>query len=112
MPTQTLGYYSVALPSFFASIENESNLNYFFSSSFRQNQVFATGEAANLYANKPSIQQAAFENMNPNAAKIEENGLNASLLAEIEKIYGNADDVKKETIETTAFKLGLIDKLT
>jgi hypothetical protein len=107
----TVEKWSVKLPSFYASIQNELNFNSFFESRINHRQFFATGQAATAIAKRASIRQVPFENMAPNAAYIEAKNLNQDLIREINEVF-EADKSKQSEILNESIRLELVAKET
>lgn len=105
--------WNVKLPSFYASIDNASALDTIENAEDKHIQFFATGKAASAFAKRASVRQVAFENMAPDAAKIESESLklNHDLVDEIIKTF-DADTANKEAILAKAVELELVPKET
>jgi hypothetical protein len=120
--------WNIKLPSFYASIDNSSGLDKeanasdnsselekevdsvsnIWKSSPKHIQFIATGKAASAFAKRESVRQIVFENMAPDAAKIEAAALNKDLIEEIETIFNKADEKTKSEIVASAFDLKLV----
>lgn len=116
--------WTVKLPSFYASIDNESGFK-IFDGDFKENlkeifnvwsgstnhvQFFATGSAATEFAKRESVRQIAFANMAPNAANLETLEINKDSFLEIEKAFQTEGN--KEILLEKAIELGLVTKST
>ena len=106
--------YNVHSPSFLARIENKATLGSFFESGITHRQVFATGKAATLIAQRPGIRQLFYQHIEPDAAAYESAmpQLNRDLLKDIKANYQNADAAGKQAILDKAIELRLVKEGT
>lgn len=105
--------WTVQLPSFYASTDNGSgwdkNEKFIgFDGKLKHIQFFATGSAATEFVKRASVKLTAFENMAPDAAKMESKFLNSALIKDIQNAFNNADAHKKDKVLKKSIELALV----
>ncbi|GJL65610.1 MAG: hypothetical protein NPIRA05_05810 [Nitrospirales bacterium] len=103
--------FKVKMPSFYASIDNAGGYTTLTESGVKHVQFFATGEAATRFAEDPYVQEIAFSQMAPAAAKLKANkiGLNRDLIDEIGAKWNPADGAKRDKILKESVRLELVE---
>lgn len=71
-------------------------------------QFFATGSAATEFVKRASVKFTAFENMAPDAAKMESKSLNSALIKDIQNAFHDADANKRDNVLKKSIGLALV----